>query len=97
MRGLLNFLLMLQSISKAWLVAQKTQREIDRDEQERQIRNQRIQQEHNRTVITDIEVEQLALELKKRALDLRERELDIIKKERALGLNGVEFEPENYD
>lgn len=97
MRGLLNFLLMLQSISKAWLVAQKTQREIDREKQESIIRNQRIHQEHNRTVITDIEVEQLALELRKRALDLRERELDILKKERALGINGVKFEPEDYD
>ena len=96
MKGLLALIYMFQAIADACLTAQKKQREIDREEQNRAIRAQRIQQEHNRTVITDIEVEQIAIELKRRELDLRERELDILKKERALGLNGVEFKPENY-
>ena len=96
MKGLLALLYMFEAIADAYLTAQKKQREIDREEQNRAIRAQRIQQEHNRTVITDIEVEQIAIELKRRELDLRERELDILKKERALGLNGVEFKPENY-
>ena len=96
MKGLLALIYMFQAIADACLTAQQKQREIDREEQNRAIRAQRIQQEHNRTVITDIEVEQIAIELKRRELDLRERELDILKKERALGLNGVEFKPENY-
>ena len=96
MMGILALLYMFEAIADAYLTAQKKQREIDREEQNRAIRAQRIQQEHNRTVITDIEVEQLALELRKRELDLRERELDIIKKERSLGLNSTEFKPENY-
>lgn len=97
MKGLLSLLYMLQAINKSFLVAQEKQRQIDRADQERIIRDQRIQQEHNRTVLSDLDIEERALELRKRELDLRERELDILKKERALGLNGVEFEPENYD
>ena len=108
MRGILYLLYALQSLANAYLAGQKKQREIDRAKQEAALRDQklreiaelhqqRIAQAHNRTALTDIQIEERALELKKRELDLRERELNILKKERALGLTSTPFEPENYE
>lgn len=97
MRGLLALLYALQALGNAYLAGQKKQREIDRHNQERIIRDQRIQQEHNRTLISDMTIEERALALREKELELRKRELEIIKAERALGLNGTEFTPDNYD
>lgn len=97
MRGLLNLLYMFQAIGNAFLAAQVKQREIERHDQERQLREQNIQQAHNKTVITDIEVEELAIEMERKRLDLRKAQLDILKQERGLGLNGTEFKPDDYE